>query len=66
MTMNLFESIDLDAPVPIALLLVPRPPLVTRTGLTSQEKAIAEAMARPNPCGYLHPTKGWVSGGWPA
>jgi hypothetical protein len=66
MSMNLFESIDLDQPVPIVALRYRRPQLITRGKATPAERAQAEAIAPPKPLGYLYPTEGWVSGGWPA
>ncbi|MBD2428286.1 hypothetical protein [Phormidium sp. FACHB-1136] len=66
MTMNLFEFVDLDAPVPIVALVAPaREPFVIRGRLTPAEAEQARRLV-PVSRGYLHPTEGWGSGGWPA
>ncbi|QQE67456.1 hypothetical protein GFS31_41690 (plasmid) [Leptolyngbya sp. BL0902] len=66
MTLNRFETFDLDEPLPIVVLVIPaREPFVIRGHLTPTEAEIARRLA-PNPQGYRHPTEGWVSEGWPA
>jgi len=65
--MNLFETLDLDEPLPIvAIVPAPHEPFVIQGRTTPIEAAIARRLAPPSPRGYMHPTEGWVSGGWPA
>lgn len=47
MTVQTPETFNLDAPAPIVLLVTVPTPLVRRTNLTPEERAIAEAIAPP-------------------
>lgn len=48
-TDNRPTTFDFEGPAPITLVVQARNPLVRRTGLTDQERAIAQAIAPPAP-----------------
>lgn len=67
MSMNLFKTLDMDEPLPIvAIVPTAREPFVIQGRATPDEAEQAHRIAPPSPRGYLHPTEGWESGGWPA